>query len=79
MSLAEVLDLNNLEIGVVLFSGQFRLSRGSQAFQEYILSDFIHDHADVMGEPKHEGLMQSVNLVQRVVAEMKTAMPLGLH
>ena len=72
MPLHEVMLLNSLELGVVLFSGEFRLSRGTTAFKDFLLGEFLEDNVDFLGR-SHVGMENTLKLVQRVVAEMITA------
>ena len=77
MSLPELFELNCMDFGVVLFTGEFNLSRGTKSFREFILTDFLHEAAAVMGPPRHEGMLSTVKQVQRMVMDMISIMPLA--
>ena len=66
------MQLNSLEVGVVLFSGEFRLSQGATAFREFLVTDFLDEGLDFLSH-SHVGMEATLKLVQRVVAEMTTA------
>ena len=73
MGLEELMGLKKLEVGVVLFSGDFRLGRGAESFRDFVLTDFLEDNVDLLGR-SHEGMASSIKLVQRVVADMITSL-----
>ena len=77
MVLHEVFELNGSEVGVVLFSGEFQLSTGLTRFKEFLLTDFLEPDFEVMGPPRHEGMLATIKQVRRMVMEMISAMSLA--
>ena len=78
MPLHELLSLPKEEIGVVLWSEEFRLSPGSKAFGDFWKCEFMEEACQVLADDTPDSIFGLARMVREVMTMMLSSLILGV-
>ena len=80
MVLDEILQLSKDELGVVLFSDEFRVSRGTMACRDFFCSDFCEEKnlRGLLTKHAPQPYIAVLEMVQQMLQDMVKSLNLGL-